>query len=74
MTMNLTSPPNFEFELLRAVVEQAPDAIIVTNNAGDIRVWNKNPSARSQLLETLRNAIWLAHVSISNSNIALCNL
>lgn len=39
-TMNLSSPPNFEFELIRAVVEQAPDAIIVTNNAGDIRIWN----------------------------------
>ena len=26
--------------MLRAVVEQGPDAIIVTNNAGDIRIWN----------------------------------
>jgi len=26
--------------LIRAVVEQAPDAIIVTNDAGDIRIWN----------------------------------
>ena len=40
MTINLSPSPNCEFELIRAVVEQAPDAIIVTNNAGDIRIWN----------------------------------
>ncbi len=57
MAMNLTSPPNPEFELVRAVVKQAPDAIIVTNSAGDIRIWNKKPWARSQSLGTLRNAI-----------------
>jgi len=40
MAMNAPAPPNFEFELIRAVVEQAPDAIIATNNAGDVRIWN----------------------------------
>jgi PAS domain S-box-containing protein len=50
MTTNIPLPSNFEaemiravkyeFELIRAVVEQAPDAIIVTNDAGDIRIWN----------------------------------
>ena len=38
--MNAFAPANFEFELIRAVVEQAPDAIIATNNAGDVRIWN----------------------------------
>ncbi len=40
MTMNPSSTPDLELELIRVAVEQAPDAIIVTNNAGDIRIWN----------------------------------
>jgi PAS domain S-box-containing protein len=38
--MNVPTSPNSEFETIRAVVEQAPDAIIATNNTGDIRIWN----------------------------------
>jgi PAS domain S-box-containing protein len=40
MTMNPSSPSDPNVGLIRAVVEQAPDAIIVTNNVGDIRIWN----------------------------------
>jgi PAS domain S-box-containing protein len=40
MAMNLSSPPDLELEWIRVVVEQAPDAVIVTNDTGDIRIWN----------------------------------
>ncbi len=34
------APPGLELELICCVVEQAPDAIIVTDNTGAIRIWN----------------------------------
>jgi PAS domain S-box-containing protein len=30
-----------ELDLLRAVIEQAPDAIIMTDNSGAVRIWNR---------------------------------
>ena len=43
--MSIPSPADAELELIRAVVEQAPDAIIVTDNAGAIRIWNDRAHA-----------------------------
>ena len=43
--MNVPSTPGPELEFFRAVVEQAPDAIIVTDNAGAVRVWNDRAQA-----------------------------
>src|SRR5688500_938462 len=43
--MNIPSTPGPELEFFRAVVEQAPDAIIVTDNAGAVRVWNDRAQA-----------------------------
>jgi hypothetical protein len=40
-----------EPELIRNVVDQAPDAIIVTDDAGAIRIWNMR-AASNRALET----------------------
>ncbi len=45
LPMSITSAPGPDLELLRAVVEQAPDAIIVTDNAGAVRIWNDRAQA-----------------------------
>lgn len=39
--MTASLPPPLDLELMRTMVEQAPDAIILTDNAGAIRIWNK---------------------------------
>lgn len=39
-TTRSSAPPQLELELIRTVVERAPDAIILTDNAGAIRIWN----------------------------------
>ena len=41
MTTSTTVPLPLDLELMRTLVEQAPDAIILTDNAGAIRIWNK---------------------------------
>jgi len=38
--MNHSFPLKEEFDLTGIVIDQAPDAIIVTKHVGDIRVWN----------------------------------
>ena len=39
--MTASLPPPLDLELMRTMVEQAPDAIILTDNAGAVRIWNK---------------------------------
>ena len=43
--MSVPSSPDPQLELLHAVVEQAPDAIIVTDNAGAVLIWNDRARA-----------------------------
>jgi len=44
-TVTIPSAADAELELIRAVVEQAPDAIIVTDTEGAIRIWNDRARA-----------------------------